>query len=61
MLSSKNGKNKKSYDAKPAVWHFPGNEKIESDVLGSYTGTCTGFNGPVCEEDLYPVQDADDL
>lgn len=61
MLSTKNEKNKKSFDSKSAVWHFPGKSKIASDVLGSYTGTAVGFNGPVCEEDLYPVQDADDL
>ena len=45
-----------------AQWHF-GNkhgkdydlrdEDIQSDVLGSYTGTAY--------DDLYPVQDADDL
>ncbi|MBQ2903098.1 MAG: hypothetical protein IJD78_08400 [Clostridia bacterium] len=46
-----------------AQWHFgskngkdydrPEEETIESDVLGSYTGTAY--------DDFYPVQDADDL
>ena len=61
MLSSKNDKNKKSYDSKRSVWHFPGKSKIETDVLGSYTGTCTVFGKACGEDELYPVQDADDL
>jgi hypothetical protein len=46
-----------------AQWHFgkssqtkgydPIDEDIQSDILGSYTGTSY--------DDLYPVQDADDL
>ncbi len=45
-----------------AQWHFGKNsreeyelndEEIHTDVLGSYTGTAY--------DDLYPVQDADDL
>ena len=40
------GKNSKDYDR-------PEDEIIESDVLGSYTGTAY--------DDFYPVQDDDDL
>ncbi len=54
-FSKKNNENK-------AQWHFGGrnskdydlpDEDIHNDVLGSYTGTAY--------DDLYPVQDADDL
>ena len=55
IFSDKNKSNK-------AQWHFGGKnskdydipeEEINSDVLGSYTGTAY--------DDFYPVQDADDL
>ncbi|MBQ2846691.1 MAG: hypothetical protein IJE74_00340 [Clostridia bacterium] len=55
IFSDKNKENK-------AQWHFGGknsrdydlpDDEIASDVLGSYTGTAF--------DDLYPVQDADDL
>lgn len=37
------------------------NKNAVSDVLGSYTGTPVSYFPPEDIEDLFPVQDADDL
>lgn len=42
--------------------HFaPSASEIRSDVNGSYTGTPLAEAGYDDKDDLYPVQDADDL
>ncbi len=41
--------------------HFTSSPPVISDVLGSYTGTATTNAFDSSPEDLYPVQDADDL
>lgn len=41
--------------------HFTASSPIVSDVLGSYTGTPVNAPSDTFPEDMYPVQDADDL
>lgn len=41
--------------------HFAGTGNIKSDVLGSYTGTPDTCDNATFPDDMYPVQDADDL
>ena len=61
-----NGKTRKAriitFRKKRGPEHFsPVNSKILSDVDGSYTGTPVTESFDTDEEDLHPVQDADDL
>ena len=61
----KNKKNTKrkftSFTNKTQPKHFTQRSAVVSDVLGSYTGTPVNTTGHPDRDDLYPVQDADDL
>ena len=48
-------KKKKDIETPPHTPRSQGKRRIPSDVMGSYTGTYDD------EEDMQPVQDADDL
>ena len=63
-MDNKKKNNKRNFTTfrnKSSLHHFTGSMNSVSDVLGSYTGTPVNTAEAPDRDDLYPVQDADDL